>query len=102
MFAYQFASRVVVGGAEQGAHRYIDIIRIAIPGFAVGEGKLGAFDDDVDEIRPKRVEIAEIEPLQQRQLLQQNRSLAPRTTLCHCVAVIVEGNRRFNRGLPAS
>ena len=87
--ADQLAPRIVVGGAEQGGHRHVDKIGVAVPRLAVGEGELGAFDDDMDKIRPERVEIVEIEALEQRQLLQQNRPLAPRPALGHGVAVIV-------------
>src|SRR5262249_15664994 len=82
-------------------NRHADEIGVTIPSLAVGKGKLGAFDDDMNEIRTERVEIVEVESFEQRQLLEQNRSLAPRTSLGHGVAVIVEGERRFDRGLPA-
>ena len=82
-------------------HRHVDKIRIAVPGLAVGEGELGAFDDEMDKIRPERVEAVEIETLQQRQLLQQHRPLAPRAALGDRVAAIVEGDRRLDRRLPA-
>ncbi len=55
----------------------------------------------MDEIRAERVEAVEIEALQQRQLLQQHRPLAPRTGLGQCVAAVVEGQRRFDGRLPA-
>src|SRR3954449_160435 len=55
----------------------------------------------MDELGPERIETVEIEPLQQRQLLQQHGSLAPGTALCDGVAAVVECEGRFDRGLPA-
>ena len=55
----------------------------------------------MDELRPDRVEIVEIEALQQRELLQQDRPLAPRAALDDRIAAIVVGQRRLDRGLPA-
>src|SRR5262249_37645844 len=81
VLADELSSGIVVAGAEQSAHRYVDKIGVAIPGFAIGKGELGAFGNDVNEIGAQRVEIVEIQALQQRELLQQYRSLAPRATL---------------------
>src|SRR5439155_23803252 len=61
--ADQLAPRIVVLRAEQGTHRYVDKIGVAVPGLAVGEGELGAFDDGMDEVGTERIEIVEIEAL---------------------------------------
>ena len=45
--------------------------------------------------------IVEVEPLQQRQLLQEHRALAPRPALGDGVAAVVVGERRLDRRLPA-
>ena len=55
----------------------------------------------MDEIRAGWVERVEVETLQQRQLLQQHRTLAPRAALDDRVAVIIVGQRRLDRRLPA-
>src|SRR6202035_3243408 len=78
-----------------------DTIGVAVPRLAVGKGELGAFDHGMDKIGPERVEIVEIKALKQRQLLQQNGPLAPWPALGHGVAVIIEGERSFDRDLPA-
>ena len=101
VLGHQLSPRVIVGSAEQGGHRHVDKIRVAVPSLAIGKGELGAFDDDMDKIGAERVEIAETEPLQQCQLLQQNRPLAPRPAFRHGIAVILEGERRLDRRLPA-
>src|SRR5207237_953244 len=56
VLGHQLSPRVIVGSAEQGGHRHVDKIRVAVPGFTIGEGELGAFDDDMDEIGPERIE----------------------------------------------
>ena len=55
----------------------------------------------MDEVGPDRIEAVEVEPLQQRKLLQEDRSLAPRAALDHGMAPIIIGQGRFDRGLPA-
>ncbi len=55
----------------------------------------------MDEIRSDRVETVEIEALQQGQLLQQHRALAPRAALQDCIAAVIVRQRRFDRRLPA-
>jgi hypothetical protein len=55
----------------------------------------------VNEVRAERVEIVEIEALEQRQLLEQNRALAPRAAFRDSVAAIIEGERRFDGSFPA-
>src|SRR6516162_7114953 len=49
--ADQTAPAIVVLVAQQGVHLHIDETGVAVPGLAVGEGKLSAFDDDTDKIR---------------------------------------------------
>src|SRR6516164_10331592 len=93
--ADQFAPQVVVPGTEQSAHRHVDKVRIAVPSFAVGKGELGALDNDMDKLGTERIEIVEVEPLQQRQLLQEHRPLAPRPALGYGIAAVVEGERRL-------
>ena len=53
----------------------------------------------MDEIRPDHVHAVEIEALEQRELLQRHRPLAPRR-LADGVAAVVVGERRFDRRLP--
>src|SRR5207248_5127115 len=54
-----------------------------------------------DKIRAGRVEIVEIETLQERELLQQHRALAPWPALDNCIAAVIVGQRRLDRRLPA-
>src|ERR1044071_4453982 len=99
--ADQLAARVVVAGTQQRRHRHIDEIRVAIPGLAVSISELGAFGDDMDEIGADRVEAVEIEALQQGELLQENRALAPRAAFDDGVTAVVIGQRGLDRRLPA-
>src|SRR5262249_27498685 len=101
LVADQLSPRVVVGSVEQRAHWNINKSGIAIPSLAVGEGELGGFNDDMDKIRSERIEIVEIEPLQQRQLLQEYRALAPWPALGQGVPMIIKGERCLDRRLPA-
>ena len=57
--ADQFAPQIVVPGTEQSAHRHVDKVRIAVPGFAVGKGELGALDDDMDKLGTEWIEIVD-------------------------------------------
>src|SRR6266581_3021786 len=61
---------VIVDVGEQHLTRYRDESGIAVETVAVGKGKLGAFDLEVDEIGSRRVEPVKIETFQQSELLQ--------------------------------
>jgi 6-methylpretetramide 4-monooxygenase / 4-hydroxy-6-methylpretetramide 12a-monooxygenase len=76
--------------ASERRHRHLDKIGIAIPGFAIRQGQLQAFDDEVHKIGAERIGIVEIKAAQQRQCLQQDRSLAPRPGLEYGIAVIID------------
>ena len=56
----ELAARIVVGVGEQGLHRHLHEVRVAVERVAVGEGELGAFDLEVDEVRPGWVEPVEV------------------------------------------
>ena len=53
----------------------------------------------MDEVRPDHVHAVEVEALEQRELLQRHRALAPRRLADRVVAVVV-GERRLDAGLP--
>ncbi len=53
----------------------------------------------MDEVRPDHVHAVEVEALEQRELLQRHRPLAPRRLADRVVAVVV-GERRLDAGLP--
>ena len=68
-----------------------DLGRVAVPRLPVGEGELGALDDRVDEFGRARREA--VEPVEQRELLQQHRSLPPRAGLADGEAAEVVADR---------
>ena len=78
----QPAPFVIVDIGEQHLSRHRDESRIAVETVAVGEGKLRAFDLEMDEIGPGGVKPVQIEAFQQSELLQQHRPLAPEPRLC--------------------
>ena len=86
---------VRVGRAEQVVQRDLDV---AVPGLAVGERELRALDDRVDEVRA--LAVAEVEAVEQRQLLQEDRPLAPRPGLEDLPAVVGARDRLLDRRLP--
>src|SRR5262245_65567311 len=88
LVAYELAPLVVVGIREQRRHRHLGKVGIAVEFFAIGIGKLGALDEEVDEIRAYRIGAIEVEALEQRQLLQHHRALRPRAGLADGVAAV--------------
>ncbi len=54
----------------------------------------------MDEIRARGIEPIEIKTLEQRQLLQHHRPLAPGAGLAHGIAAIIVGERRFDARRP--
>jgi len=95
----ELASLRVVGVRAECRERHFDEIRIAIKFLAVGVGKLRALDHQMDEVRPDHVEAVQIEALEQRELLQRHRALAPRR-LADGVAAVVIRQRHFEPRLP--
>ena len=91
----------VVFGGEERSERDRDEIGVAVIGLAIGEGELRALDERVHEVRAERVHRREIEVLEQRELLEEDRALAPGPAFEHRVAVIVERDRVFDARLPA-
>ncbi len=71
----QLPPLIVVGIRQQRRHRHLDEPRVAVEGFAIGIGELGALDEEMDELRADRICIHEVEALEQRQLLQHHRPL---------------------------
>ena len=85
------APRGVVVRAEQRLHRHVGGVRVAVPGLAVGEGELGDLGDGVDVVGRQVPGGVQVEAGQQRELLQEDRALAPRAGLEHAVAAVVDG-----------
>jgi hypothetical protein len=98
--ADELAACGAVGVGKERRHRYFDEIRIAVERLAVGIGKLRAFDRQMDKVRPGRVEAIERKALEQRELLQHHRALAPRAGFAHRVAAVIVGQRRFDAWRP--
>ena len=99
-FSDELAPPGVVGLREQRRHRHLDELRIAVKALAVRIGELGGFDLEMDEIGPGRVDPVELEALEDRELLQHHRTLAPGPGLADRVAAIVVGERRLDGRLP--
>src|SRR5205807_1363804 len=91
----------VVGIGKQRGHRHVDEVRIAIERLAIRIGELGAFDVEVDEIGAGRIQAIEVEALDQRQLLEHDRSLPPWAGLAYGEAAVVVSKQRLDAGLPA-
>src|SRR6266702_3721314 len=60
----ELAALVVIGIRQQRRDRDLVELGIAVELFAVGEGELGTFDLEMDELRPGRVEPVERKTLQ--------------------------------------
>ncbi len=86
---------------EQAVERHVDEARVAVERLPVGERELRALDDRVDVLGRADAEGREVEPGEQGELLQQDRPLPPRPGLADRVAVVVVGDRRLDRRLPA-
>lgn len=97
----ELAPLVIVGIRQQRPDQDLGELGIAIEFLAVGEGKLGAFDLEMDELRPGRIEPVERKALEQRELLERDGALAPDAGLADGVAAIVVSERRLDRRLPA-
>ena len=91
--ADQLPPLVVVLWRQQFPQRDIGELRVAVPGFPVGERQLGALGDRVHKLRSGRVGIVQVEPGQQGQLLGEHRSLTPRPGLAHRQAPVAERQR---------
>ena len=78
--------------------RDVDEVGVAVPGLAVGEGELRALGHRVHVLGERLPERGEVEALEQAQLLQEDRRLAPRPGLQHRDAVVVDGERRLVTG----
>src|SRR6202022_3595625 len=79
--AYQAAALVVVFAAQQPRHRAVDEIGIAVIFLAIGKGKLRTLGDEVNKFGSDRIEPRQIDPPEQRKLLQRYRTLRPWTGL---------------------
>ena len=84
-----------VAGAEQVVEG--DVCGVAVPRLAVGERELRALGDQVDELGCPGLQV---EPVEERQLLQQHRPLPPRARLAHRPAAEVERCRLLVRRAP--
>src|SRR5215469_12473904 len=98
--ADQLAAFPVVGIAKQRVDGDFDEIGIAVIGVAIGEGELRAFRNGVNEFCARWPHRFEIESLQKRQLLEENRSLAPRSGLADPIVAVVVDDRLFDARTP--
>ncbi len=91
----------VIGIRQKRRDRDLVEFRVAIKLLAVGKSKFGAFGLQMNEFGACWIEPVEFEALQQRQLLQHHRALAPDPGLADGVAAIVVSQRGFDGWLPA-
>src|ERR1700737_5422216 len=95
LFRDQLAALIIVLIGQQRRDRYLVEIRIAEELFAVGKGELGALDLEMNELRARGIEAVQREALEQGQLLQHHRALAPGPRLADGIAAIIIGQRRL-------
>src|SRR5262249_53750821 len=92
----QLAALIIIRVGQQCPDRDFREFGIAIKLLAVGISELGAFDLQMDEFGSRGIEAVELKSLEQRQLLQHHRALAPDAGLAHGIATVVVSQRRFN------
>ena len=97
----QGPAAVGVGGVEQAVQGHVEGGRVAVPGLPVGEGELGALGHRVDVGGAAQAHRLQVEPVEQAELLEQHRALAPRAGLAHRPAAVLDRHRRLHRGPPA-
>ena len=76
------AARRCTSRREQPLERHVGEGRVAVARLAVGERELRALDDRVDVARRPDRASARSKPVEQRELLQEDRPLAPRRRSC--------------------
>ena len=102
ILANQLAPLRVILIRQQRPKWHRNEVGIAVIGLAIRVGELGAFHQGVHEFGAIRIHRADIEPVQQGELLQEHRSLTPRAALQNGVPVILVRDRVFHRRRPAS
>ena len=95
---HQAPPLVGVAGRQQRGDRDIGEGRIAVPGLPVGERQLGALDHGVDVLGG--LHRRQLEARQQRELLQEDRALAPGLRLADGQARVLQGERGLGPRLP--
>ena len=95
LLAHERAALRGVGRGQQAGQRDVGLPRVAVPGLPVGESQLGALGDRVDELGAARAHLFEIKPVEQGQLLEEHRALAPGAGLADGEAAEVEGDGRL-------
>ncbi len=98
--ADQLAPLVVVGRREQVVKRHVGERGVAVPGLAVGEGELARLGHRVDEVRGSRAHRGQVVAVEQGELLQEDRALAPGTGLGDGQPVVVVRDGRLQPGAP--
>ena len=78
---YQPAPAVGIASSKKLGDGHIREVGVCIPGFAVRECELRAFGDHVDVVGREKARPVQVEVLEQAQLLQKDRALAPRAAL---------------------
>ena len=76
--------------------------RVAVVDLAVGKGEFHGLRDRVDEVGADGIHRGEVEVLQNRERLQEDRSLAPGAGLGDGPAVVIIGQRRLRRSPTSS
>ena len=82
------AALVGIGGGEQPVERDGRERGVAVPRLAVGERELRALEHRVHELGAARAHRAEVEAVEQRELLQEHRPLPPRPGLVDGPALV--------------
>ena len=80
----------------------MDIIGIAVKGFAIGKSELRGFDNPMHEIGIGCLHAIKRDAFQQSELLQSHQTLRPRPAFKHTVPPVIIMNRCFDMRLPAS
>ena len=76
------------------------MLRITVVRLAVGKGELRALDDGVQVVGRVVAHALQVEAVEQAELLQEHRSLRPRTALVHIDPAEVDAARRLRRRTP--
>src|SRR4051812_9470969 len=94
----EIPARLRVGRVEQRLLRSVDEVRVAVVGFPVGEGELGALHDGMYVFGGVVAHGREVEPGKQGELLEEHWSLAPGPRLADRVTVVVQLRRVLQVG----
>ena len=97
----QLAPGVGVFAGKQRLDRHVGEVGVAVPGLPVGERELAAFGHGVHVVRGARTHGRQVEAVEQRELLEEHRTLPPGLGLAHGQAADVVGQRLLEPRVPA-